>query len=207
MVVCAALPDGRDHRDRGHMTTETPEAAPRRHRPSHRVTAAVLVVAGILAVVSAVVGWQWWHNPNVFYPVSSNVDEGRTWRVGTATTFGMTYVKQGVGAGTVSVTSVHPNVLVNTANATITVLACTPNRAEAGAVGIVGGELHRWCTSVTQANGATLRVGGSAPDQLVMTVVPRQPGTVLVRGLHVTYTHGWQRGPEDIGMYVRLRAN
>lgn len=189
------------------MTTETLDAAPRMHRSRHRVTAAVLVVAGLLVVVSAVVGWQWWRHPSVFYPVSSSVDEGRTWRVDTATTFGMTYVKKGVPAGTVSMISVQPNVLANTAKGTITVLACTPNRAEAGAIGIVGGDLHHWCTSVTPANGATLRVGGSAPDQLVMTVVPRQPGTVLVRGLHVTYSHGWQRGPEDVGMYVRLRAN
>jgi hypothetical protein len=52
-----------------------------------------------------------------------------------------------------------------------------------------------------------MNVAGWSPDQLVMTVTPHQPGIVLVKGLHVTYSHGWQRGPEDIGMSIRLRAS
>lgn len=134
------------------------------------------------------------------------VDAGRTWHVDSTTTFGMTYVENGT-TGTVSVIGVQPNVLVNTAKATITVVDCTPNLAEGGAIGIVDGRLHHWCTRVAPANGATMNVSGDSPDQLVMTVTPHQAGTVLIRGVHVTYSHGWQRGPEDIGMSIRLRAN
>jgi hypothetical protein len=49
-----------------------------------------------------------------------------------------------------------------------------------------------------------MRVTGPDPDQLVMTVVPQQRGTVVVEGLSVSYQYGFKRGTENIGEYVRL---
>jgi hypothetical protein len=65
--------------------------------------------------------------------------------------------------------------------------------------------LRKWCSRLVPSDGTTVKLGAFA-DQLVVTIVPTRPGIVLIRGLHVTYSHGWKRGPEDVGEFVRVRA-
>lgn len=177
----------------------------RRFRPSRNIVVVVLIVVCLLTVTGLVVGWRSWRNPGVFYTVPDSVSSGGAFAVGTPISWGMSYAHKGVDPPGVSIISATPNVLVNTANATIVVRVCTIDRsAGIGAIGSVH-NLHTWCSRLAPPAGATMRLGNYA-DQLVVTVVSSRPGTVLVKGLHVTYSHGWKRGPEDIGEFVRLRA-
>jgi len=183
-------------------TITTPQAL--RRRPSGR-TSIIIVLVCLLLVGAVAVGVHWWRTPDVFNPVDQAVGEGRSQLVAQSTTFGMSYVKAGVDdSKSLSVISARPNVLVNTANAKITVGVCTPDLDRAGAIGIVGA-IHRECTRLVPADGATMRLT-QPTDQLVLTIAPTQPGIVLVKGLHVTYSHGWQRGSQDLGQFVRVHA-
>jgi hypothetical protein len=189
------------------MTRETTAPPLPTQPPHHRrglITGAALVVAALI-VGGLVTGWRIYRQPAVFYGVPDIVSTWGARPVGTPMSWGMSDAHEGVDPEDVSIVSATPNVLVNTANATILVRVCTIDRTSGvGGIGSVS-DLHRWCTRLVPPDGATMRLGAFA-DQLVVTIVPRQPGKVLVKGLHVTYSHGWKRGPQDIGEFVRYRA-
>ena len=54
--------------------------------------------------------------------------------------------------------------------------------------------------------GHPLRVGPQRP-YLVLEVTPRAAGTVVVEGLRVRYRTGVQRGEQDSGLVVTVRAS
>jgi hypothetical protein len=122
--------------------------------------------------------------------------------------FGMSYVRKGVSVGTVKVISARPEVITNGSNATFKVMVCTIDRgAGIGAIGsmhLTG--LSGECSRLVPAEGATMKVRHAFPDQLLLIVTGHQPGVVQVRGLNVKYEHGWQRGTEHLGLWVKART-
>jgi len=189
------------------VTTETlPPGATEPVRTNRRFIVVVVgVLVGLLIVTLGIIGWRSYRHPGVFYPVSDSPDSYGAGSVHTPETWGMSYAYKDVDPAEVSIVHATPNVLMNTAKATILVRVCTIDRtAGVGAIGSVI-NIRSECSRLAPPDGATMKLGDFA-DQLVVTIVPTQPGTVLVKGLHVTYSHGWKRGPEDIGMFLRYRA-
>lgn len=188
------------------MTTESTGPAEQRRgsRPGRR--AVIMGVVGSMLVVAVALGVRWWRTPGLFYPVPGTVSTGRNQLPGEPNSWGMSYVRGDVDdSKSVSVVTARPNVLINTAEATISIRVCTPNLERAGAIGSVS-DLRGWCTRLVSADGATMHLA-KPTDQLVMTVTPNRPGTVLVKGLHVSYSYDWKRSSQDIGEFVRLRAH
>jgi hypothetical protein len=92
-----------------------------------------------------------------------------------------------------SVRSVTPRVLSAPPGTTVRVVACRD-----GAVGAVRGSLSRYCTRVRSAEGAHLRPGAEG-DWLVAVIRSSKPGRVVVDGVEVGYSYGWQRGSQVTG--------
>jgi hypothetical protein len=103
------------------MTTQTMNLPMQKRAPRHRhvlvIGAAFVVVA--LVVTGLVAGWRTYRYPGVFYGVPETVGTWGTWPVNTPDSFGMSDAYNGVDPEEVTIVSATPNVLVNTANATI----------------------------------------------------------------------------------------
>jgi hypothetical protein len=171
---------------------------PQRRRDRVGLTLGVLLFLGAGA---ALIGW---HPPAVFYEVNkTGVDVSGRAAAGDPVSYGMSYVRSTSRAG-VTVDRVMPNVVENSARATVTVQVCTPDvRAGSGAIGSTR-DAHRQCSRLVPAQGAVMHLAGPAPDQLLVTVTGMVPGVVRIEGLHVGYTHGWHRGTQDVGADLRL---
>jgi hypothetical protein len=149
--------------------------------------------------------------PDIFYSAPSSVS---TWSdhtpVGSHFTFGMTYVRKHVN-DPATLLSATPVVAENSANATFVVSVCSPDLSRNGAIGSTFGDLHRYCTRVVPAAGATLALVTSGqtpvttPDQVVLTITARQPGTVVVKGLDLTYIQDGRTAHQTVGEFIRLR--
>ena len=171
----------------------------------------IAIVIGLIAVlVLAVSGWRWWHHPGVFYSDvtdSPSVGVGDA-RVGDQFSFGMSSVQRTHSRDRyVDVETTRPNILVNTANATVSVSICSIDTSRRiGTIGSIRGPLGEWCTRLVPATDSRMRVTGVVPDQMVMTIVPTKRGIVAVQGLDVTYGYGFKHGTERIGVYVSISS-
>lgn len=111
-------------------------------------------------------------------------------------------------SGEVRLVSAEPVVAGNSAEATVRVLLCG-NPTDLPVNTTIGTDLGRAeevCSSTSSPRGATLgRVSSRAP-YLVIEVTPQVPGAVTVDGLRVEYRTGLQRGRQDSGLDVTMRA-
>lgn len=149
-----------------------------------------LVVAGL-----AVLGWAWRH-PQALPGPGSVV--GIHNRVGVQAAVGV--LSPSLHDDRIlTVHSVTPRVRSAPPGTTVRVMACRD-----GAVGAVRGSLSRFCARVWPAEGAHLRPG-TAGDWLVAVIRSSRPGRVVVDGVEVSYSHGWQRGSQVTG--PRIVAN
>ena len=159
-----------------------------------RWTAPALVVVVVLTV--AALGWTWRH-PRAF-------GEGGGWSLeykqlaeGTPFYVGVTF-PQGGTTDSVTIHDVRANLTDQSGRLDVAALVCSLRPAENSAVG-AGNEAtaRKTCTSLVPAEGATLRLGRerSQQQQLVLAVTARGPANVVIDGIDVTYSSGWQRGP------------
>lgn len=194
----------------GTMTEMTPlrqlRRAPGAHRrrvPRRRRDRLALGL-GVLLFLAAGAALLSWRSPGVFYEVNkTGIDLSGRLTAGEPASYGMSHVRSTSRAG-VTVDKVMPNVVENSARATVTVQVCTPDaRSGIGAIGSTP-DPRGECSRLVPAQGAVMHVSGRAPDQLLVTVTGMVPGVVRIEGLRVSYTHGWHRGTQDVGADVRL---
>ena len=180
----------------------TPPVPPRNRR---RLATFAVAVAFALVVVAISLVIRWHDHPKVFYPDnSSGIGEWADVSAGHPMSFGMSWPQHRDGSSA-SIDWALPVVTTNTAAAQVTVRVCilaTPH--DVGGVGSVS-DLSGTCSRLDDPAGASLRLGSFA-DQLVVTITPERPGVVVVRGLLVSYSHGWQHGTELVGDNIRVRA-
>ena len=188
---------------------------PRLRQPGERRL--LFAGAAVLTVAALAIGWQQVHTAAPQGIFVEGYRGGLTtwndnWSVGRSLSFGMSYVAPSdlTGASPVehaAVLSALPQVAVNTARATLTLSVCSIDTTQrVGAIGSVAGDLAASCTRVVPADGATMRVTGAAPDQLVLTVTPTRPGKVVVRGVEVAYVYKGALEAQRMGLSVRVTA-
>ena len=150
----------------------------------------VLALFGLTAL-----GW-WWRHPGMFGNQGNVVFIYSP--TGTTAWLDLTQPLRKLEADTVTIHSVEPQVVKG--NATIEVMACGTSESKNG-VGAVRGSLDDYCEWLMQAEGATLGVD----DQLLLRVHSDEPDRVVVKGVSVVYSYGWQRGSQVTGQTVRVR--
>ena len=59
------------------------------------------------------------------------------------------------------------------------------------------------CGAMAPADGLTMQL---SDQQLIVAVTPHRVGTMLLRGLDVSYRHGWQDGTQRVGGDVQIQV-
>jgi hypothetical protein len=146
----------------------------------------------------------WWTKPSAFTPVGGGFfyDPTPSLRPVTAA---MAYAPVEAAPEKVTVTRATPRVVTNTADARITFAHCVPD----GALATARGPASRVCESLGEVEGAELTLNSKGTETIAMTIQPRQPGRVVVRGMRIDYTRGaghlWQRGSQATGPVIKMR--
>lgn len=185
-----------------------PGAHERAAGPRRALVLTLAVISTALILGGLTWAWQWRTHPETF-PGDGN--EMRTTLEGPRRSlyFGVTYPYPGEGEA-ISIESVSPRTVLNTAEATFGFYVCTLDLDGTGysALGATGPrEFARVCpTPVPVIDGTELDVGAEPPQQLVMGVTVHRPGVVRTRGVDLTYSRGWQHGTQAIGGHVRITS-
>ena len=92
--------------------------------------------------------------------------------------------------------------------ASIRFYLCTIDpKGDAGSIGSVSGPaLRDECATVVPAHGATMELNAHPRQQVVMSVQMSQPDAITIRGMSLTYKHGWQTGTQTTGPSVEYRS-
>lgn len=174
-----------------------------------RAAAAVTVAA---AVVGGLVwAWEWRTHPDVL-PGYGNGYNG-TLAPGQTLYVGLTFPDPDEGEEITLEAAVPRVVARNDAGATVATRLCTLDPQELrssgiGAIGSVDGEdFLRYCPDPAPVTeGTRLDLAAEPAQQLLLAVTPSRPGVVLVRGVDLTYSHGWRHGTQTIGPRLRVEA-
>lgn len=162
-------------------------------RPGRRAARVmVLILVGAVVIVGL---WEW-RSPNAFVQGTGGV--GMYSQVGTTALFGVATPRQDMDPGVLTLHSIEPR--VTEGDAEVDVVVCRPSPA-AGGIGTARGDraLDRFCQSHRAADGAQMVPG----DDLIVRVRSQEPGRVVVEGIEVTYSHGWRRGSQVIGLTTK----
>ena len=161
----------------------------------------LLVVAGL-----AVVGWVWRH-PTAFREAGGWGLSHRSWPVDTPLYIGMTYETPDA-EGRVTIHAARAKEVRDSANSVIDFFVCTVDATSGvGAIGAVPeSDIHDECSSLVPAEGASMELNAKPRQQVVMAVSLARPGRIQVRGVELTYSHGWRRGTQLVGGEIDLRT-
>lgn len=164
----------------------------RQRWPSRR--GAVVVVVGVLVLV-LVLAWQW-RSPRAFHDHGNGI--GGYNQVGTTALLDMGKPRSDLAPSELTIHAVEPQVV--SGNATVDVLVCRYGSRSTGLGAGQGRDLDRFCADREPAEGARM----TRDDQLLLRVRSDEPGRVVVRGVEVTYSHGWRRGTQLTGPTARV---
>ena len=181
-----------------------------RKRPWRRIItwSVVGTVTLALLVTGGVVGWKYRH-PTLFYPASNGISAQGRIDIGRALFIGMTYAQgHPTHPTTVHVDGVSPRVEVNTAGASVTFFVCRLGpHPQIGAIGSAyGADIHQECPILVPASNVDMTVKPAFSDQIVMRIQLNRPGTLLVNGMDLHYSTGWQHGWQWVGDGARFTA-
>jgi hypothetical protein len=162
-----------------------------------------LVVLATLLGLSTL-GWFWRH-PTAFHGYGGWTVGHESWPVGDPLFVGITYPERGAG-GSVTIRAASAHLAGDSTGVEIEFFVCTINEAAGvGAVGAAGLDaISRTCSSLRPVSGAEMTLAETAADQLVMAVTLTEPGRVVIRGVDLSYSHGWQRGTQRVGGDVKI---
>lgn len=147
-------------------------------------------VAVVIVLVLGVLVW-WWRHPAAFGGQGDRI--GIRNEAGTVALVGSVVVPQDADGGPVTVHAVEPRVTEGSDAAKVEVLACLGGATIAARS---WESLDENCMSHGDAVGARLDPG----DLLILAVSSDEPQRVVVEGVKLTYSYGWQRGTQVTGM-------
>jgi hypothetical protein len=187
---------------------ESPGPARRRlRRPlDRRRVAAGLTIVIVLGLVLAYS--LWWTRPSTFTPVGNAFGMRQTAPDLHPVTFDMVQLPIHRSPETITVDSVEARPVVNTADALIAFAICQRSGRELFMS--ANGTAARSCDTVSDVAGEDVRLTPDGRTTITLTVTPRRPGRVVIRGMDVTYARGsdhlWQRGTQTTGPVVRVNV-
>jgi hypothetical protein len=166
------------------------------------------MLIGLVVVVLIAWAWHWRTHPTVFS--SAGNGQGGTLGAGQhLAAVGVTFPYPGKGEA-VWIHSASPRVVQNTAAATFGFYVCTQDAQDwDGALGVAFGakDFTRDCPKAQPVeDGTKLDTGSADPQQLVLVMTLRKPGSVLTEGVDLTYSYGVQRGTQSIGTHLRVTS-
>jgi hypothetical protein len=166
-----------------------------------------LVGSAVLLVVSSVLLGLEWRHPDAFRAGGGWGVSNDQWPTNKPLYVGMSYEHRDA-SGTVSIHSARAIGMRDSADSIIDFLVCTIDpEGGVGAVGIVGpAEIQRECRALEPAEGATLELNADPHQQLVLAVTLTRAGGISLRGVELTYSHGWRRGTQRIGGEVEVHT-
>jgi hypothetical protein len=148
----------------------------------------------LLATVLLAAGLWQWRSPNAFLEQGSTTVTMYT-PIGTTANLGLASPRQDMDPAVLTIHAVELQVVKGTAS--IEVVVCRTGAGKAG-IGATRGRIDRDCESHESPEGARLR----ALDQLVLRVRSDEPARLIVKGVKLTYSHGWRRGSQVTGQTV-----
>lgn len=168
--------------------------APERTRLWSRRRALTFFVAATVITALAMLGWEWRHAKVFDFPVGNTVSIRNN--VGSTAFIGVVFSPSEGERHTITLKSATPQVSGAPEGATVELLVCHD-----GGVGAARGSLEPYCSTVEPAvAGAQFDVGERSNDQIVVKICSQQPGRVVVNGVELSYTSGWQHGSEITGL-------
>lgn len=188
------------------MSTASPQIRPRRRLGRRWIFAGILVatVVGLALAYSS-----WWTKPTAFGGVGNGFGFKQATETMHPVTVDMVQRSAHADAETITVNEVSPRIVANTADALITFAVC--RRSEDALFMAADGLAKRSCETLTEVEGQQVRLTGEATTTITMTVTPRRPGRVVIRGMEVDYIRGsghvWQRGSEATGPVVKMKVS
>jgi hypothetical protein len=177
------------------MATSTSPTTDNQAPAQARLTGRRLLILAVAALaLAALAGFGWfWRHPGVF-PEWDSGGVGITLAAGHHIWFGTVDAPAQGDPRTLTLHSAEPLTATAPPGTKIRVLVCHGHP--------IGGayRLTPWCTSTEPVLGAHLRIGKGATDQIVVRIASDHPGRVVVHGLRLTYSVGWQTGDQITGM-------
>lgn len=162
-----------------------------------------LAALAVLTTTS-VLAWTWRH-PTAFRAVDPEVSvSDDRWPVGEPLFVGMTHTFAH-DEKAVTLHEAEANLVTNTADATVWFGVCTLKPDADAAISSVR-DITDFCATWEPVDENQLTFAPARFAQLLMKVTPRQRGVVEIAGAKVTYSQRWQRGTQNIGEHLRLRA-
>lgn len=157
----------------------------------------LVMVLALLCAVASVLFWQW-RSVGVFdvqgNEVSWDLEVGETGLVG------LTWPGQDISPSVLTVHSVEPQ--MTEGNLPVEALVCH-RWSNGDVIGTVpGNEIDQYCKTYPAAVEAQM----GANDQLILRVSSDEPGSAVIEGIKVTYSHGWRRGSQVTGPTVILHV-
>jgi hypothetical protein len=161
-----------------------------------------MVAAVFVLIALFIVGWKWRH-PTAF------VNYGG-WGVSTrdvpsgSTVYVTVTEPSNYDGGTVTLHGVAAHRLVDSTDAAIGYVLCTPVPGP-NTIGIeTTAELRRSCDRLVSARDVAMSLQG---QQLLLAITPQHAGNIVFQGADVRYSQGWQDGTQRVGPEVRIRVS
>lgn len=177
------------------MESSTLDAPPDAVEPPQRRAHPRRLLVGLLAAALLVAGGWWLMHPTAFpeqggFGVRSTLNVGERLYVGAGPMSG-----PGASTKALSLHSIEPRVLWNSAEARVTAMLCPLSGS--GGIGAVP-EWQPHCTSLTTLAGFDGR-WGTDRAQVVLEIVPERDGVVVVEGVTIRYRDGVRWGAQVTG--------
>lgn len=157
----------------------------------------------LLLAVLVLIGWTWRH-PTAFEDYGGWGVGNTDWRAGKTAYVAMTFPSD-ADSGWVRIHGADPDGLADSTGAQVAYFVCTPEPGPTGgAIGFASdSDFPQQCGGLVSATGATLSL---AKQQLIVAITPTRPGVLVLHGIDVHYTDGWQNGTQRVGGDVRIRV-
>ena len=107
----------------------------------------------------------------------------------------------------IHISAVRPVIRANSADAQVTVLLCKLKGYSSQLDAVFADDATATCSSLTPFRSGTVTVGFTPGyDDIVISVTPRQAGTVRIAGLEVRYSSGLRHGTQHVGTQIKITS-
>lgn len=120
---------------------------------------------------------------------------------------------QSAAPGTIDIDSIEPNVTTDGAAMKVDYAVCHLDPTVLAANGVSGSgygmsdrHVHRYCTRLVPAEGASMRLGIKPGQELLVGVTTTQPGRSVIRSHRIEFSEGWRQGTAEIHASVDIKT-